>query len=251
MPPSATTRTLVSVMYANNEVGTVQPIAEFASVAREHGVPDAHRRRAGGRLARRLARRARRRRDQPLRAQTRRAEGHRRAGCPRSAAARAVDPRRRAGTRPPVRHRERGRGGRLRHRAAPGRGRQARQGLRSRQRPRRLHPLGCSSTVPGARLTGHPRAAAAGTAPRSCSPAPAARRCCSSSSSTASSAPAAQRAPPAATSASPVLLAMGIPSSIAQTAVRFTFGPSTNSEQLARVAAAVQRAVASVQQIAG
>ncbi|YCK83674.1 cysteine desulfurase [Arthrobacter sp. D3-18] len=30
---------LVSVMYANNEIGTVQPIAALAAVAREHGVP--------------------------------------------------------------------------------------------------------------------------------------------------------------------------------------------------------------------
>ncbi|WP_369812485.1 cysteine desulfurase family protein [Kineosporia sp. A_224] len=30
---------LVSVMWANNEVGTVQPVAEVAGVAREHGVP--------------------------------------------------------------------------------------------------------------------------------------------------------------------------------------------------------------------
>src|SRR3954451_5138750 len=30
---------LVTVMWANNEVGTVQPIAELADVAREHGVP--------------------------------------------------------------------------------------------------------------------------------------------------------------------------------------------------------------------
>ncbi|MFI0409485.1 cysteine desulfurase family protein [Actinomadura sp. 3N508] len=30
---------LASVMWANNEVGTVQPIAELAAVAREHGVP--------------------------------------------------------------------------------------------------------------------------------------------------------------------------------------------------------------------
>lgn len=31
--------TLVSVQYANNEVGTIQPIAELAAVARERGVP--------------------------------------------------------------------------------------------------------------------------------------------------------------------------------------------------------------------
>ncbi|TDD37445.1 cysteine desulfurase [Actinomadura sp. KC06] len=30
---------LVSVMWANNEVGTVQPVAELAAAAREHGVP--------------------------------------------------------------------------------------------------------------------------------------------------------------------------------------------------------------------
>ena len=30
---------LVSVMWANNEVGTVQPVAELAAVAREAGVP--------------------------------------------------------------------------------------------------------------------------------------------------------------------------------------------------------------------
>jgi cysteine desulfurase len=31
--------TLVSIMHANNEVGTIQPIAECAAIAREHGVP--------------------------------------------------------------------------------------------------------------------------------------------------------------------------------------------------------------------
>jgi cysteine desulfurase len=30
---------LVSVMWANNEVGTIQPIAELAAVARQHGIP--------------------------------------------------------------------------------------------------------------------------------------------------------------------------------------------------------------------
>ena len=30
---------VVSVMWANNEVGTIQPVAELAAVAREHGVP--------------------------------------------------------------------------------------------------------------------------------------------------------------------------------------------------------------------
>lgn len=31
--------TLISVMHANNEVGTIQPIAAIAAIAREHGVP--------------------------------------------------------------------------------------------------------------------------------------------------------------------------------------------------------------------
>lgn len=30
---------LISIMYANNEVGTIQPIAEIGRIAREHGVP--------------------------------------------------------------------------------------------------------------------------------------------------------------------------------------------------------------------
>jgi len=35
----AGTVALVSIMWANNEVGTVQPVAELAEVAREHGIP--------------------------------------------------------------------------------------------------------------------------------------------------------------------------------------------------------------------
>ena len=30
---------LISIMHANNEVGTIQPITEIARIAREHGVP--------------------------------------------------------------------------------------------------------------------------------------------------------------------------------------------------------------------
>ena len=31
--------TLISIMYANNEVGTIEPVAEIGAIAREHGVP--------------------------------------------------------------------------------------------------------------------------------------------------------------------------------------------------------------------
>jgi len=37
--PDPTAVALVSVMWANNEVGTVQPVAELAAVAREHQIP--------------------------------------------------------------------------------------------------------------------------------------------------------------------------------------------------------------------
>src|SRR5690606_30918550 len=30
---------LISVMHANNEVGTIQPIADCAAISREHGIP--------------------------------------------------------------------------------------------------------------------------------------------------------------------------------------------------------------------
>ena len=40
---------LVSIMHANNELGTVQPIAEIARIAREAGVPLSRRWRAGAR----------------------------------------------------------------------------------------------------------------------------------------------------------------------------------------------------------
>ena len=49
---------LVSVMHANNEVGTIQPIAELAAIARSHRRALSHRRRAGGRQDSRLGARA-------------------------------------------------------------------------------------------------------------------------------------------------------------------------------------------------
>ena len=73
---------LISVMWANNEVGTLQPIDEVVAIAAEHGIPvhtDAVQ--AVGRGAGRL-RRVRRRRAHPHRAQGRRPVRRRRARRP-------------------------------------------------------------------------------------------------------------------------------------------------------------------------
>ena len=74
---------LVSIMYANNEVGTVQPVARLAALARAHGSPVPHRRRPGRRLAAAGHRRAGRGRAEHFRPQAGRAQGQRRAVCAR------------------------------------------------------------------------------------------------------------------------------------------------------------------------
>ena len=48
---------LISVMWANNEVGTLQPIDEVVALAAAHEHPGPHRRRAGGRHGPRRLRR--------------------------------------------------------------------------------------------------------------------------------------------------------------------------------------------------
>ena len=78
---------LVSVMHANNEVGTIQPIAELAAIARAARRALSHRRRAVGRQDSGVGRDARRRPALALGPQVRRTEGHRRAlDSPRRAA---------------------------------------------------------------------------------------------------------------------------------------------------------------------
>ena len=68
---------LASVMWANNEIGTVSDIAALAAVAHEVGVPAAHRRGAGGRPGAGRLRRQRGRRADHDRAQARRPDGRR------------------------------------------------------------------------------------------------------------------------------------------------------------------------------
>ena len=70
---------LVSIMHANNELGTVQPIAEIARIAREAGVAAARRWRAGARQDPGGCGRARRRPLQHERPQALRAQGRGRA----------------------------------------------------------------------------------------------------------------------------------------------------------------------------
>ena len=70
---------LISVMWANNEVGTVQPVAELADIAHEYGVPATHRRRASNRRGSGELCRLRCRRDDGDRAQARRSLRRRRA----------------------------------------------------------------------------------------------------------------------------------------------------------------------------
>ena len=146
-----------SVMWANNEVGTVNPIRELAAVAHEYGVPlhtDAVQ--AVGHPAGRL-RRVRRRRAHPDRAQARRPVRRGRAA---AAAARcalhAAAARRRPGARRALRH--------ARHPGdrRPGRGRRARRRATRRSGPRRSAGLRDDlvgkvlATVPDARAQRRP-----------------------------------------------------------------------------------------------
>ena len=148
---------VVSVMHANNEIGTVQPIAEIAAVAHERGVlvhTDAAQ--SVGKL--------------PLdvealgvdlldgrRPQALRPERHRRALRAPGHAARSPHPRRRARARPARRHRERSlhRGSR-RRRHAGRRPAATGQQLQMQRLRDRLHAV-LRSAVPGLELNGQPR----------------------------------------------------------------------------------------------
>ena len=98
---------LVSVMHANNEVGTIQPIAELAAIAREPSAPSFTPMRCRRRARSRVGHAPRRRPAVALRPQVRRPEGRRRALDPPRRAPRRADDRRPSGTEPTRRYRKR------------------------------------------------------------------------------------------------------------------------------------------------
>jgi cysteine desulfurase len=232
---------LVSVMYANNEVGTVQPIRELAALCREKGIPfhtDAVQ--AAGWL--------------PLDTKflgvdAMSISGHK-LGAPKGNGALFVRSRTRV---EPLLHgggQERGRRSGTENVA----GAVALATALALVRPGREHAEALRDDfirevlagVPGAQLTGHPAERLPSVA-SFCFPGTSGESVllelerqgvvCSSGSACAAGSDAA----------SPVLLAMGIPSEVAQTAVRFSFDASVTAAELHEAALAVRNAVESVQ----
>ena len=235
---------LVSVMYANNEVGTVQPITELAALARERGIPfhtDAVQ--AAGWLA--LDTKA-------LGVDALSISGHK-LGAPKGCGVLYVRSRTRM---EPLIHgggQERGRRSGTENVAGAVGLATALALSQARQQDQQARVTALRdnfvstvlSAVPGAVLTGHPTDRLPSVA-SFCFPGTSGESVllelerqgvvCSSGSACA----AGSDAP------SPVLTAMGIPAEVAQTAVRFSFDSSVTAEDLAAAAAAVGSAVTSV-----
>jgi len=241
--------TLASVMLGNNEVGTVQPIAELAAIAHEHGVPfhtDAVQ--AAGWLALDV---------RTLGVDALSVSGHK-LGAPKGVGALHV-----RGRIPlePVIHgggQERGRrSGTENVAGAVALATAARlsiAGLEERATAvaaaRDAFVAAVLAETPGASLTGHPTSRLPGTAsfvfPGINGEAvllELERRGVVSSSGSACAA--------GSEDASHVLLALGYPEDVARTAVRFSWGPEVTAEQLAAVAPAVGEAVRAVAGLGG
>ncbi|MDV8146348.1 cysteine desulfurase family protein [Arthrobacter sp. B10-11] len=231
---------LVSVMYANNEVGTVQPIRELAALSRERGIPfhtDAVQ--AAGWLPMDT---------KILGVDAMSISGHK-LGAPKGNGALYVRSRTRI---EPLLHgggQERGRRSGTENVA----GAVALATALALVRPGQEHVAALRDDfirevlagVPGAQLTGHPAERLPSVA-SFCFPGTSGESVllelerqgvvCSSGSACAAGSDAA----------SPVLLAMGIPADVAQTAVRFSFDASVTAAELHEAAAAVRNAVGSV-----
>ena len=148
---------LVTIMLANNEVGTIQPIAEIARrVQLAQGRPPRGRRRPGRAVHRPRRRGARRRHALDRRPQVRGPEGRRRALPPPRDAHPRPAAGRRAGAPPPRGHRERRRrrrpGGGVRPLVATSGPRPSSGCARLRERLQKA-----VLAVDGAELTGHPK----------------------------------------------------------------------------------------------
>lgn len=231
---------LVSVMYANNEVGTVQQIRELAALSRERGIPfhtDAVQAAGWLPLDTKI-----------LGVDAMSISGHK-LGAPKGNGALYVRSRTRI---EPLLHgggQERGRRSGTENVA----GAVALATALALVRPGREHVAALRddfirevlSGVPGAQLTGHPAERLPSVA-SFCFPGTSGESVllelerqgvvCSSGSACAAGSDAA----------SPVLLAMGVPADVARTAVRFSFDASVTAAELHEAAAAVRNAVGSV-----
>ncbi len=237
--------TLVSVQYANNEIGTVQPLAELAAVARKHRVPfhtDAVQ--AAGWLPLDV---------ESLGVDALSMSGHK-VGAPKGVG--VLWARSRLAVEPVVHGggQERGRRSGTENVAGAvalataltaAEAERADVGPRTRTlRDRFIEQV--LSTVPSARLTGHPQRRLPGTASFVFAGTHGEavlleleRRgvICSSGSACAAG----------SDEPSHVLTALGMPASLAKTAVRFTFGPGSTEQDAAEAAQAVRESVESVQ----
>ena len=231
---------LVSVMYANNEVGTIQPIRELAALSRERGIPfhtDAVQAAGWLPLDTKI-----------LGVDAMSISGHK-LGAPKGNGALFVRSRTRV---EPLLHgggQERGRRSGTENVA----GAVALATALGLHRPGQEYVAALRDDfirevlagVPGAHLTGHPAERLPSVA-SFCFPGTSGESVllelerqgvvCSSGSACAAGSDAA----------SPVLLAMGIPSDVAHTAVRFSFDAAVTAAELHEAAAAVRNAVGSV-----
>lgn len=238
---------LVSIMYANNEVGTVQPIARLATMARERGVPfhtDAVQ--AAGWLPLDTA---------ALGVDALSISGHK-FGAPKGCGVLFVRSRTRV---EPMLHgggQERGRRSGTENVAGAVGLATALTLSHARQQQQQARVTALRDTfiravlagVPDAVLTGHPTDRLPSVA-SFCFPGTSGESVllelerqgvvCSSGSACA----AGSDAP------SPVLTALGIPAEVAQTAVRFSFEAAVTAEELDTAAAAVHSAIASVRSL--
>nr|BFF11974.1 hypothetical protein GCM10025699_32770 [Microbacterium flavescens] len=233
---------LLTIGYANNEVGTVQDVAAIAAIARERGVPvhvDAVQA-AGWRRCRLRSSGSTRSRSPGTRSGRRRAPASSPCG---DASSRAAPARRRSGTGPPQRYRGRRGGGGPRDRPRAGRGRPGR-GIRSchrhprpLRRPRARHRAVCrADRRPGAPAPGTASFTFAGTSGEAVLLELERRGVVSSSGSACAA---------GSDEPSHVLVAMGVDAEVARTAVRFTF-PRWLRQPLDAVADAVAASVAAV-----